>query len=500
MNDIKTATSGKRLKPSSHLKLGRQSIATSKLIPSPENDALYRARRLSHPDFARLVESIEKTDVQAALLVSRDRYAISGHQRLAAANVARHTVVDDEIIVPIEVLDIRRSDHTPDEWIAILREHNTGREKTLDERIAEKMIDVAVVDAASQIVDSLVKKSYVTSETICLPQKKKTRAAISAQSRGFADAILHILNAGDLKGLNVNERAIHYRLLPPLNVRTSTRKDGFIYGAPGKDKDSVAALSRMLTRLRLNGEVPWHRIVDETRPTTDWTTYADAAEFIEAETRDLFQGFARDLLQSQRDHHVIVAEKLTIKGFVDRVAARYTMPTVIIRGNSGIDARHQIAERFEESGKRNLVLFILSDCDPAGDMIAESTVHSLRDEFDIPNVRTIRVAFTHQQADEFGLSANPGLVCKESSVTPKFIKRHGRDDCYELEAVSPQELQKILDQHIRANINILAYNREVELQNVDNAAIEIRRRAVREVMGSAKLDKANLDDDTGGAE
>ncbi len=344
-------------------KVGPQTATCERLIPSPENSFIYRPRSLTDADFRRLVEGIRKEGVKAPLLVSRDGFIVSGHQRLAAA-------LEVELLqVPIIVLNVRRSDHTQDEWVAILREHNTGRQKTLDELIREKMIDVAVVETAGQVVDSLVASSDVTSETIDIPEKKKKRSRITKVSRDFADAILYILNEGDLKGLNVNERAIHYRLLPPLNIRTSTRKDGFIYGEPAKD--SVGALSRMLTRLRLTGEVPWHRIIDETRPATDWKTYANAAEFIESEVRNLMVGFSRDLMQSQDNLYVIVAEKLTIKSFVDKVGAKYTIPTVILRGNSGIDARYQIAKKFYASGKRNLILFILSDCDPAGDMIAE---------------------------------------------------------------------------------------------------------------------------------
>jgi len=474
---------GKRRKQADVFKVGPQTVKCEELTPSPENNLIYRRRSTTDADFRRFVEGIRDKGVEAPLLVSRDGYIMSGHQRLAAAMEVGLSQV------PIIVLNKRRSDHSQDEWVAILREHNTGRQKTLDELIREKMIDVAVVKTAGQVVDSLVASSDVTSDTIDIPAKKKKRSRITKVSRDFADAILYILNEGDLKGLNVNERAIHYRLLPPLNVRTSTRKDGFIYGAPGKDKESVAALSRMLTRLRLTGEVPWHRIIDETRPASNWKTYANAAEFVESEVRNLLVGFARDLMQSQDNHYVIVAEKLTIKSFVDKVAAKYTIPTVILRGNSGIDARYQIANQFHSSGKRNLILFVLSDCDPAGDMIAETTVHSLRDEFGITDVQAIRVAFTHAQADEYGLSEKPGLVCKDSSVTPKFIARHGRDDCYELEAVSPQILQSMLDEAIRANINIDNYNAEVQLQDEDNAAISVRRQVVRDsIAGDPELD------------
>jgi hypothetical protein len=492
LSNAKNSRSARRRKVTpDRFTVGLHRVHVDKLIPSPENRLLYRPRTSADADRRRLVKSIrDKKGVQTPLLVSRDGFIVSGHERHCSAPEAGYP------IVPIIVLDLRRCDCSRDEWLAILREHNTGRQKTLNELICEKMVDVAVVETAGQVVDSLVTTSDVTSPTIYVPEHQKKRSPITEVSRGFADAILHILNKGDLKGINVNERAIHYRLLPPLNVRTSTRSDGFIYGAPGKEKESIAALSRMLTRLRLTGEVPWERIIDDTRPVAYWKTYADAAEFIEIEIRELFTGFARDLVKSQEDDYVIVAEKLTVKSFVDRVAARYTIPTVILRGNSGIDARYQVARRFMASGKRNLVLFILSDCDPAGDMIAETTVHSLRDEFNIPDVQAIRVAFTHSQADKFGLSANPGLVCKDSSVAPKFIERHGRNDCYELEAVSPQILQSMLDEAIRANINVDLYNAEVRLQDRDNAAIEVRRQIVRQaIVNDTKLDLSNFDSD-----
>lgn len=74
-------------------------------------------------------------------------------------------------------------------------------------------------------------------------------------------------------------------------------------------------------------------------------------------------------------------------------------------------------------------------------------------------------------------------------MTPKFIARHGRDDCYELEAMSPQILQAMLDEAIRANININNYNAEVELQDEDNAAISVRRQIVRDaIAGEPELD------------
>ena len=450
----------------------------SSLRPSPENSLLYRERNIRKPDRKRLVQSIRKTrGVQAPLLIALDDFIVSGHERHAAAPEAGFP------IVPTIVLDLRRSNHTADEWLAVLREHNTGREKTQDEKIREKIVDVDPAEAMSAVVDFQIERAKPKSKIVAIPDKIKKRSKITKQSRDFADAIISILT-GVLKDVvPVNERAIHYRLLPPLNVRTSRGVKGFVYG---NNLKSVQALSRMLTRLRLCGEVPWDWIVDETRPVGVWQTFRDAAEFLGEQLNNLYTGFARDLMQSQSAHFEIITEKMTVKNFIDRVAMKYTIPTACLRGNSGIDARHQIAERFRASGKSALVMFVLTDCDPAGDMICESTTHSMRDEFNINNVSAIRVAMTHQQADEQGVSQSADVMTvKESSVTPKFIKRHGRNDCYELEAVSPEVLSQWLDEAIRGNIDVEAYNFEVAEQAKNVAKIRATRAVTLEAIRSS---------------
>ncbi len=463
------------------------------LQPSPENRQLYKDRTSSHLDHERMIASIKsKGGVQEPLLMSADGFIISGHFRHDCSPKAGY----DE--VPIIVKDLRRWQHTSDEWLAILREHNVGRETTFDERVREKIVDLNPDETMRAVVDDQVKRSRLKTATVDIPDEIKVRAKITSQTRDFADAIIGIL-AGDLKdSLPVNERALFYRLLPPTNVRTSRGKAGFIFGRakPGSKKNSpkdialrsVAALSNMLTRLRLCGEVPWEWICDETRPVTKWNTWPNAEAFLAEKMKSLFKGHARDLMQSQGVHYEIIIEKMTIQGFINRVAARYTIPTATLRGNSGINARYLVAQRHIASGKPGLVLFVLTDCDPAGDMICTSTVQSMRDDFGITNVRAIRVAMTHAQADEQGVSDSvDGLLCKESSVTPKFIELHGRNDCYELEAVSPEVLSRWLDEAIRHNIDVEAYNSEVAAQAVDVSLIQATRTATLEVIRTSDI-------------
>jgi len=460
---------GARTNGKPDLKVGRATIDVFELKESPENAQLYRDRSMADFDFARLAQSVGEKGVQQPLLVSRDRYILSGHQRRRAA------IETGKFKVPIIVLNIRRDQHTPEEWLALLREYNTGRQKTFDELVREKLVDINPDEAVQQIVSDQIHRTSVRVSTIDISDATMKRAGISQAKRGMADAILSILEM--LKDyLPVSLRAIHYRLLNEVVWRNSETELRYV-----NDKGSYKDLRDLATRMRLAGEIEWDAISDETRPVTEWSCWKSGADFIGQKSDRFLTGYARDLLQSQPKHLEVVAEKLTVQNFITPVAMKYRMPVVIMRGNSSIDARRQISKRFRASGKKELFLFCLGDCDADGDSIVDSTLRSMRDDFCVGDVDGTRVAMTHQQADSLRL---PKMLDAKttSSNYRKFVAKHGRSDAYELEAVQPEVLQRWLDTAIRGVIDVEAFNHEVEAQSAEAADILARRKAVLEMM------------------
>jgi hypothetical protein len=438
------------------------------LHPSPENSLLYRKRSVSDPDYRKLVQSIRADGIQAPLLISRDDHIVSGHQRWQAA-------IDSGLpCVPCVRLKLRRSDHTEDQWIAILREHNTGRQKTFDELIREQLVDIDPDKAVAQIVEDRAKRTSARIGTIDIGAKEMIRHNISPEKGEMVDAVLAVLR--DLEDyLPVSLRAIHYRLLNREFWRNSKTQVRYL-----NDRNSYSDLSDLATRLRIKHKIPWDSISDETRPVTTWRIWRVAADFVEQQSNGYLRNYNRDLLQSQQIHFEIVVEKLTIQSFIDEIAGKFCMPVVVMRGNSSIDARHQIVERFHQSGKDKLHLLCMGDCDPDGDSIVDSTLRSLRDDFGAQDVTGVRVAMTHAQADELRL---PRMLDakKTSSNFNKFIAAHGRADCFELDAVEPTVLQGWLDSAIRGVIDIEAYNYEVDQQRADAQEILARRKAILEL-------------------
>lgn len=444
-------------------------VDVRELVPSPENAILYRERTLDDSDFLRLTQSILREGVQAPLLVSKDGWIVSGHQRQKGAIEA------ERYLVPVIYLTIKRQDYTSDEWLAVLREHNAGREKKFDELVREKLIDIDPDDAIAHIVDDRIKRSRSRVATIDIGSKEMKRCGISEAKRSMADAVLSVIQMLDAY-LPVSLRAIHYRLLSQVVWRNSISKLRY-----QNDRNSYQDLSDLLTRMRLSGEVDWGAISDETRPVTRWSCWKSGADFISEKAVSFLKGYSRDLLQSQPMHFEIVVEKLTVQNFIESVAMRYRMPMVVMRGNSSIDARHQIYERFRASGKNKLFLFCLGDCDADGDSIVDSTLRSMRDDFHLRDVDGTRVAMTHAQAD--GLNLPKMLDAKTTSPNyGKFVAKHKRSDCYELDAVDPDVMQGWTDAAIRSVIDIEAFNHEVEQQKAEAKEILARRQTVLRIM------------------
>jgi hypothetical protein len=200
-------------------------------------------------------------------------------------------------------------------------------------------------------------------------------------------------------------------------------------------------------------------------------------------------------MQSQPNHIDIVYEKLTVEGIIRPVASTFGIPMVPGRGYADIGSRYQMKQRFLRSGKSTLVLLVVSDFDPEGDDIPESFAKSMRDDFgigledpdgfcDLGNIEAIKVALTYEQTQEMDLVSDELTPPKEgSSRTRKFRRRYGRDvNVYELESLTPPDLQGLLRDTIESVIDVDAFNAEVDREKEDAAFLDGVRRTVQAVL------------------
>lgn len=440
------------------------SVLTSNLIPSPENDRLYRPADPADPEMKKLAKSIQQNGVMEPLVVTLDNFILSGHRRHCAAKIAR------EERVPVQYVNFHSCDD-PDRFMVLLREFNRQRDKSATEKLREELVTVNPHEAYQTLIDYREKSSAVAVKAMALDPKKR-RADISAAKAPLLKAITKIVwDMREYWPLSV--RGIHYHLLndPPLR-HASKPKSRY-----KNNRDYYSDMDDVLVRARLDGIIPMEAISDETRPVTTWDCHRDVRSFISKELGGMFKGYWRDLQQSQPNHIEILCEKNTVHPILRSVAMKYCIPITSGRGFCSLPPRHAMADRFAASGGEKLILLIVSDFDPAGESIAESYARSMRDDFYIDSIHPIKVALTKQQAIDRGVSLEMPPKKRSPKYKP-FVKQHGHGTA-ELEALAPGDLQDILTEAIDSVMNIDAFNEELEREEEDARFLEGVRRQVK---------------------
>lgn len=457
----------KRVKPdaptSENQKRGHvRKMLLSQIKPSPENDTLYRPIDPTDPEVRALAASIRQHGVKEPLVLTQDHFLLSGHRRYAASKL----VGLSEVPCRFEPIC-----HTDPEFMTLLREYNRQREKTDAERLRETIVDIDPEQALQNLRQYRIEAARVELHAIPLPERKP-RSLITETKMPFLNAAIRVIN-GLRDFWPVSLRQIHYGLLnaPPL---IHAKKPHSTYQ---NKRNCYQALSELLTKARLEGYIPFSIIHDETRPVTEWDTHDSTTPYLRRELRRFLNGFERDLLQTQPNHIEIVGEKNTLRGILAPVAVEYGIPFTIGRGYSSLPPRHDMAERFQRSGKEKLILLVLSDFDPDGETICQSFAQSMRDDFGIQAIHPVKVALTREIVSDLNLPPSGVKAKVGSSNYKKFVAKYGTD-VYELEAVPPTELQRLLHEAVDSVLDIPAYNAQVDALKQDAASLDKMRRSV----------------------
>jgi len=442
-------------------KLTLESI--SDLRQSEEQERLYDPP--SNSEIEELARSIEKDGLLDPPIITEDMIIISGHRRvLACMRLGKRSI-------RCEVKPIRYKGNRG-KFLRLLREANRHRVKKISEVLKERIIDVADNEAGSGLESEIIKRSRVGIEAMEIEGEKR-RFGIKG-NKPLLDAAIKIID--ELRDYwPLSDRQIHYKLLnsPPLKNKNDPKS---VYR---NDAASYHTLTGVLTRGRLFELIPWEAIGDETRSFESWNVHNDISSFIKKHLNGFMKGYHRNFLQSQPNWIEIMAEKLTLGSIISPVAWKYHIPYSIGRGYTSINPRHDLAVRFKESGKQKLVTLILSDLDPDGDEIAQSFARSMRDDFEIENIHPIKTALIWDQINSLNLPASPDRKAKKTSTNySKYLERYRTDDVWELEALSPQQLQKTLGEMVRSVIDTDLFNQEMEKEKSERIELNEYREKV----------------------
>jgi len=449
----------------------RQFVPVHSIFPSPENETIYKPIVASDPANIELAESVKENGVLQPIGITMDNFIVDGHRRHLAARIAELQVV------PIRFEPFYRLDDNgnvrPD-FVAKLREFNRQRVKSLDEVLREAVVESDPEEAYESLIAHRKAKAKVNVETMDIREGKQ-RVKVSEGKQPMLKACQDIVAEFTKKDLlPLSDRRMHYLLAQHYKPPLHTSRPKIRYGL---NDASYAALTRLLTAARFEGSIPWEAIGDETRPVTIWRVHDNPQPFLAEQVGGLFKGYWRNLMQSQPCRIEIFGEKNTVGPIIRPVAGRFTIPVTLGRGFCSSPPRHDLAVRFKKSGKDRLIILLVTDFDPPGQEIAHSFARSMRDEFDIDNIDAVQVALTRDQVDNFKLPSG-GKAKPKSQGYARFVQQYG-DQVYELEALAPELLQKLLQDAIDSVIDHRAFNHELDAEKQDAAFLANKRNLAR---------------------
>lgn len=243
---------------------------------------------------------------------------------------------------------------------------------------------------------------------------------------------------GELEELDTKLYAI-VRDIRPATVR-QTYYQAVVRLLVDKDESGYNLVQRRLLKLRRAGIMPYSWITDNVRTVYGHTRYPG------------LESFADDVARLyRRDYWANSSVKVEIWIEADSLASTIT-PTVfdwgldlhVARGFSSDSYLYSAGDAIKYDGRETFV-YVLTDFDPSGLIIAEKVAEGLpRFAGGVP-IHVERLALNYEQVVQLNLPTRP--LKKTDSRAKRFFNTYG-DVAAELDALSPVMLRDLVDEAI----------------------------------------------------
>lgn len=253
-------------------------------------------------------------------------------------------------------------------------------------------------------------------------------------------------------------RQIYYQLVAQLLIRNALNE--------------YQKLSRVLSKARLDGAVPWKSMEDRSRSILYSGGYSDINHFKKSEEDSLLTGYRRDLLQTQAVRPEIWVEKDALSHLVYGVASDYCIDVVAARGFSSMSFKHECRERILRNLEENQLTKILyfGDLDPSGWEMLPTMMKTLKDKMNMEDfVTDERIALNLDQVEQYNLPHSPDALKLTDTRAKKYLKRFG-NMAVELDALKPEILQSLVKSAIETNLNMELFEHEKRVESRERIA------------------------------
>lgn len=222
-------------------------------------------------------------------------------------------------------------------------------------------------------------------------------------------------------------------------------------------------LTDIISKARLAGLIDWDSIEDLTRHLREYQT--------ETSPRDACLRIAGTYIENLWENQEVYCEQWIEKdaalNTITPACGRWRLPHFSCRGNTSQTALYDAGQRLlrqMEMGHRVVILHI-GDHDPGGvDMTRDN-----RDRLDMftryAGVELRRIALNMDQIEQY--NPPPNFVKEKDSRGGGYRARFGTDECWELDALDPRIMDRLIDDQVRSLIDIDLWNEEAERERVN---------------------------------
>jgi hypothetical protein len=214
---------------------------------------------------------------------------------------------------------------------------------------------------------------------------------------------------------------------------------------PKSETKGYRVVQRRLVALRESGEVPYGYVVDGTRYVHGHRRYNDLDEF----TTYAAGLYRKDYWANSEVNVEVWLEKDALKGvLIPTVVNECGLGLHVTRRFASITYLQEAAEEIDADGRPTYV-YVLTDFDPSGVVIAEKIEEELTERAPLSDITVERLAVNRQQIERWNLPTRPTKT--SDTRARRFRQVHGTDSV-ELDAIPPDELRRLVKDAIDSHM------------------------------------------------
>lgn|ERR1700728_1246213 len=266
-----------------------------------------------------------------------------------------------------------------------------------------------------------------------------------------------ILANYEAQGFDLSLRQLYYQLVSK-NVIANTEQ-------------SYKATGELVAGARLAGLIDWDMIVDRGRYTSANSHWENPRDFVQ----NTAQTFKIDLWEGQDNHVEVMVEKQALEGVLEPVCAKLDIAFTSNKGYSSVSALYECGKRLKErmAWGKSVIIFYLGDHDPSGidmtrDVLARLAMFSgcnqtadWRDGDDTGLLQVKRIALNMPQIRQYNPPENPAKIT--DSRYAGYVSKFG-ESSWELDALEPKVLANLVEQNVRALMDVELWEARAKLQ------------------------------------